>query len=672
MRYLFTGGGTGGHLYPALAVARELARDPDNRLLYVGIRGRAEDKVLGGDRRDPRLPLVHAASTGFPGLRSPRLLPFLLTLLLGIIQAGFHLLRFRPHLVFATGGYASAPSVFAAALLRRLGLSRARILIHEQNVQPGLMNRKAAGLADVVALTFAASAPHVPRRTSRLLGYPVRRDLMDRPRRATACGHFDFDPAGRVLLVFGGSQGARCVNRALYELLPDLLRAGIQVIHGYGTCTGAYDAGEHHRRALAELGRDPELAGLLAKLYRPFPYLHDIKLAYAAADLVLARAGAGAIFELVTCGLPAVLVPKMGLPADHQVANARLIEGTGAARVVLERPLPVADGFEEEVDGAVLRPLILDLIGDDAALAAMRKSCAALSMAGALDEFVALARRMAAGEVPAPKGHQVAGQEPTGPGQGGLEQAGDEALLALARREELDDETRRYLIYRYGAALASGSWARRNVGVKLAGVLRDPGAIPLLLHLINDRRRAGMLSRLLGESHYQNGFIRRNLATALGQIGVADPAVIEVLQRLLGDNYWEVRVESIRALARLAPRDHAPQLTEQVLAFRERRSFEEVQAAIYYWDRRGVTDRWREEILPLLNHNNIRVREAAVRALVNQVRAGRLPGGELEPVLRDVLVTSTAFSPEFPIKTGLRELATVIAEQGRAREGGAS
>jgi len=109
MKFLFTGGGTGGHLYPALAVARELAADPSHELLYVGIRGRAEDQVLGGERRDPRLPLVHAASMGFPGSRSERLPLFLLKLTWGCLQAGFHLLRFRPDLVFATGGYDSAP-----------------------------------------------------------------------------------------------------------------------------------------------------------------------------------------------------------------------------------------------------------------------------------------------------------------------------------------------------------------------------------------------------------------------------------------------------------------------------------------------------------------------------------------------------------------------------------
>jgi UDP-N-acetylglucosamine--N-acetylmuramyl-(pentapeptide) pyrophosphoryl-undecaprenol N-acetylglucosamine transferase len=668
MKYLFTGGGTGGHLYPALAVARELAADPANELLYVGIRGRAEEQVLGGERRDPRLPLVFAVSAGFPGLRSVRLPAFLLKLGLGCLQAAGHLLRFRPDLVFATGGYASAPAVFAAYGLRRLKLLNTRILIHEQNVQPGLMNRKAAGLADLVALTFAASASHVPRERTVLAGYPVRRDLLDRPDGEEACRGYGLDPDKPVLLVFGGSQGARCINRTVYALLPRLLAAGIQVVHGYGVSRGAYDAGRQHDQAVAALHEDPNVARLMDQAYRPFDYLHDIRTAYAAADLVLARAGAGAIFELVTCRVPAILVPKMGLPMDHQVANARLMELTGAARVVLERPLAVPGGFEEEVDEPALFDLIRNLIVDDDALAQMARKCEPLSMAQALEKFVMLSKKMAAGgEVTVePIAVSEAADE-----LARLEMADDDQLLGLARRGGLTDKVRHYLVYRYGAALASESWQRRNRGIKLAGALKDPGAVPLLLHIARDRRKPGLLARLLGEKRYQNGFIRRNVAVALGQIGVAGDEVISTLADMLGDSYWEVRVEATRALARLHPDRHSAELVARIEGKLKSRSFEEVQAAIHYWNLRGVAGNWREAILPLLNHNNIRVREKAVAALIHQVKARRLPGGELTPILRDVLVTSTWFSPEFPLKTHLRELARAIEDAGRPADKGA-
>jgi HEAT repeat protein len=178
---------------------------------------------------------------------------------------------------------------------------------------------------------------------------------------------------------------------------------------------------------------------------------------------------------------------------------------------------------------------------------------------------------------------------------------------------------------------------------------------------------------MMGERHYQNGFIRRNLATALGQIGAADPEVIAQLTTMLNDTYWEVRVEAIKALSKLSPRAHEAPLVARIEGFLASGNFEEVQAAVSYWDRRGVTDNWREAILPLLNHNNIRVREGVVTALITQIKKRRLPGRDLDPILREVLVTSTWFSPEFPLKSRLRDLAVAIDEQEpAAREGNMS
>ncbi len=656
MKYLMTGGGTGGHLYPALAVARELAKDPDNHLLYVGIRGRAEEKILGGDRQDPRIPLVFASSAGFPG-RSLRLLPgFFFKLGFGCLQAAGHLLRFRPDLVFATGGYASAPTVFAAWGLRKLGLLKTRILVHEQNAQPGLMNRQAAQLADLVALTYRASAAHLPTRKVKLLGYPVRRDLLDCPTREDACRLFDLDPEKPVLLVFGGSQGARCINRTLYAILPDLLAGGIQVIHGYGTVSaGDYHAGDEHRAAMKVLEENPALKSL----YRPFDYLHDIRQAYAAATLVVARAGAGAIFELISCALPTILIPKMGLPADHQVANARSVQKRGAMEVILERPLPVKGGFEEEVDRPLLLEKIRALLGDPARLLKMSDNCRGISQEGALDQFVKVAGSMARGEQIEYEDLEIS---PPADELDGLEEMTDEALIKIASRGGHNSEVVRYLQYRCGAALASAAWSKQNRGIKLAGVLGDRSLLPLLLHMENDPRSAPPLARLLGQKGIQNGFIRRNLATALGQIGENSAEVMQALVHKLDDGYWEVRVEAIKALAKLDSGSHAPDLVNRLLGFLDSKNFEEVLAALYYWNERAGTSDCRQRIFPLLNHNNIRVRERTLVVLAEQVRARRIPAAPLKDELKEIMVTTTWFSPGFPLKNNLRDLGLAVDE----------
>lgn len=656
MKYLMTGGGTGGHLYPALAVARELAKDADNELLYVGIRGRAEEKILGGDHKDSRIPLVFAASAGFPG-RNLRLLPgFFLQLSFGCLQATAHLLRFRPDLVFATGGYASAPTVFSAWTLKKLGLLKTRILVHEQNAQPGLMNRQAAKLADLVALTYPASAVHLPTSKIQIMGYPVRRDLLERPTREEACRLFDLNPEKPVLLVFGGSQGARCINRTLYKILPDLLADGVQVIHGYGTAsTAAYHAGREHETAMKDLENDPGLK----ELYRPFDYLHDIRQAYAAATLVVARAGAGAIFELISCGLPSLLIPKMGLPADHQVANARGVAETGAVEVILERPVPVDGGFEEEVDRPLLLEKIRTLLGDPVLLKTMSDNCRKMSQAGALDRFVKVAGSMAKGEKI--EYDDLIGED-SGDELGQLEEKSDEALVGIASRGGLSPEVIRYLKYRCGAALASAAWARQNRGIKLAGALRDRSLIPLLLHMENDPRPARPLARLLGQKGIQNGFIRRNLATALGQIGDTSAEVMQVLERKIDDGYWEVRVEAIEALAKLDSPNQSPELAARILGFLKSRNFEEVKAALFYWNKRSETSDCRELIFPLLNHYNVRVRERTLIILAEQVRARRIPVAPLREELKEIMVTTTWFAPGFPLKNNLRDLSLALDE----------
>ncbi len=664
MKYLMTGGGTGGHLYPALAVAKELAKDSGNDLLYVGIRGRAEEKILGGERQDPRIPLVYATSAGYPGRNLRKLPGFFLKLGFGCLQAAGHLLRFRPDLVFATGGYASAPSVFAAWGLKKLGLLKTRILIHEQNAHPGLMNKQAARLADLVALTYPDSASQLPSAKVQLVGYPVRRDLLDRPTRNDACRLFELDPEKPVLLVFGGSQGARCINRTLYKILPDLLTDGVQVIHGYGTAsTKGYDAGQEHQGALASLEKVPGLESRIKDLYRAFDFMHDIRQAYAAATLVVARAGAGTIFELIGCGLPTILIPKMGLPGDHQVANAREVQKAGAVEVILERPVAVkGGGFEEEIDHQLLITTIRELLADDGQLQQMAANCRSLAQDGVLDRFVNLAEEMASGKKPdldQPVSNSADQLDQ-------LEKKSDEQLIGMAARGGLDSGTQQYLEYRCGAALASPAWARQNRGIKLAGLLRKPEMVPLLLHIRNDSRSAPFLAGLLGQKGVQNGFIRRNLAQALGQIGVTSPAVKEALIQSLDDSYWEVRVEAIRALAKLDSRNHPRELVLRILDFLDSRNFEEVLAALFFWNLREETGDCEQRIYPLLSHENIRVRERTMVVLAEQIRSGKIPAPSLKKELKNIMVTTTWFTPGFPLKNNLRDLGQAVEEVMRS------
>lgn len=656
-RAVFTGGGTGGHVYPALAVAQALLADRSWKGLYIGTRGRAEERILRGlnDSGQVDLPFRAAPAVGFPGLRSPRLPFFLVKLLLGVAQAALHLMRFRPHVVVATGGFAAAPTVFAAALLRKIGLLRCGILIHEQNASAGLMNRMAGRVADLVALTFPESAGHLPGCRTHTVGYPVRAGLERLPHREEACRELGLDPQGPVLFVFGGSQGARAINRALYQILPQLLRRGIQVLHGTGMSAGtAWDATAQHAEELGRLFREVPDWAELAPLYHARPYFDRIQLAYGAADLVCCRAGAGAIFELLAMGRPALLIPKMGLPGDHQTANARSAERAGAAEVLLEEPLVEGLGIEAGVRPQRLLEALLGLMDDPSRREGLSRNARSGFHADARERLGRLAAELAEGRLPArdEAGAQTAGAT--------LERLGTEQLLQRLPRLT-DPHDLRYVEYRCLSALCSPAWLERNAGIKLAGRLRLVTALPLLTRLAEDNGRPGLLPRLLGERHRQNGFIRRNILTALAELPLT-PESERVLAAALDDPYWEARVEAIRSLGALKA-EATDAVVRRMACFCSHGNFEEAQAVAGWWATCMPAASWREWLLPLARHANCRVREAAIRALDARVRSGELALADLKGELDGFLLTSTHFRPRFPLKQAMRDLAGQKAEE---------
>ncbi len=363
-RIVLAGGGTGGHVYPALAIA-EIARRRLGEIdvLFVGVRGRAEEQIV--PRASVRIEFVDGRGltggiAGLPGFAS--------SLARGTRAARVILRDFDPDLVVATGGFSSAPTVFAAAWLRA-ARGRPRLLVHEQNALPGRMNRVAGRLADRVCATFGSSIRFFARRKVVHTGYPVRTGIGSRDR-ASAREALGLPHDAFVVLSFGGSLGSRSLNRAIAGALPALLASGsLHVIHGTGRYSGSdYDPQRDTAEAISRLGMP---VGLL-RAYHPLPYIEDMAGAYAAADLVVARSGAGTLSEIEKAAIPSVLIPKMGLPHEHQLANARDFESSGAARVVVEGPDPEGNGLMR-VDPRALAQVITGLAEDPAALLSMKR-----------------------------------------------------------------------------------------------------------------------------------------------------------------------------------------------------------------------------------------------------------------------------------------------------------
>lgn len=363
---IVTGGGTAGHVLPALAVAEALVAEGHERsaVHYVGSERGIEARLV--------------PPTGFPMTLLPgrgiqrRLTPANLAAIGGLLVAGARALalvrRLRPGVVVAVGGYASV-AVGLAAVVWRVPL-----VVAEQNAAPGAANRLLARFARASAVSF----PGTPLPRAVVTGNPVRPEVtaispsrdQDAARRRFGVGE-----GRRLLLVFGGSLGALRINRAVLDALPAWRdRSDLSVHH----VVGARDWEQISVAAPDDLG-DLE--------YRSVRYEDDMPAALAAADLAVCRAGSGTCFELAAVGLPAVLVPSPHVTADQQTANARRLVEAGAARLVPDA----------ELDGARLAAEVDALLADDEARAAMAEAARAWARPDAAADIARLALEQARG-----------------------------------------------------------------------------------------------------------------------------------------------------------------------------------------------------------------------------------------------------------------------------------
>jgi UDP-N-acetylglucosamine--N-acetylmuramyl-(pentapeptide) pyrophosphoryl-undecaprenol N-acetylglucosamine transferase len=336
---LVAGGGTAGHVFPAIAVARQLTElAPDVEPVFVGVPDRLEARLVPGAGFE----LHHIDAVSVPRRPSPRLLRVPGALRAGV-RSCVELARETSAVGAITfGGYVSFPLDRAAW---RLQLP---LVVHEQNSVPGLTNRLAARWADRIAVTFPGSA-HRFRHPERCVvtGNPVREDVLALDREAgrrAARERFGLHPDRPTLLVFGGSQGARSINQAIVAAHQRWSGTDLQILHA----AGSHDYPEAARRWEQARATGP---GPTVKLV---DFIESMSDAYAAADVVVCRAGATSIAELTVLGIPSVLVPYPHATADHQTENARALERAGGAVVVEDAAL----------DGASLvaaaEPLLLD------------------------------------------------------------------------------------------------------------------------------------------------------------------------------------------------------------------------------------------------------------------------------------------------------------------------
>jgi UDP-N-acetylglucosamine--N-acetylmuramyl-(pentapeptide) pyrophosphoryl-undecaprenol N-acetylglucosamine transferase len=311
MRVIISGGGTGGHIYPAIAIANAIKEaQPHAEVLFVGADGKMEmEKVPKAGYRIIGLPIAGInrsnllANIGFP-----------LKLIRSLKQARQIVKDFRPDVAVGVGGYASGPLLLAANLM---GVP---YLIQEQNSYAGVTNKFLARGARRICVAYTGMEKFFPRQKIMLTGNPVRKDILDvASKRPKALNHFGLSPNKKTLLVIGGSQGAKTINEAIDGGLTRLVEAGYQVVWQTGKLYI-----ERARKAAEFFGKDVFVSD----------FIYEMDLAYAVADVVVSRAGALSVSELCLAQKPSILVPLPSAAEDHQTKNAMSLVNSNAAILV--------------------------------------------------------------------------------------------------------------------------------------------------------------------------------------------------------------------------------------------------------------------------------------------------------------------------------------------------
>ncbi|MDF7810551.1 undecaprenyldiphospho-muramoylpentapeptide beta-N-acetylglucosaminyltransferase [Hymenobacter sp. YC55] len=316
LRVIISGGGTGGHIFPAVAIANELRRrQPDAEILFVGANGRMEMTRVP----EAGYEIVGLDIAGLQRRLTPQNLIFPIRVMRAVRKAGKLIEQFRPDVVVGVGGYASAPVLLAAT---SRGIPS---LIQEQNSYAGLVNKLLSRRVNKICVAYDGMQKFFPQEKLVLTGNPVRTEIAS-GNRVEARQFFGLAPDQPVLLVIGGSLGARTLNQATAAALPRLKAAGVQLLWQ----TGKLYYPEASQQA----------AAFAADNLKALEFVQRMDLAYAAADVVVSRAGALSVSELCLTGKPSILVPSPNVAEDHQTKNAMALVRKDAALLVSDAEAP--------------------------------------------------------------------------------------------------------------------------------------------------------------------------------------------------------------------------------------------------------------------------------------------------------------------------------------------
>jgi UDP-N-acetylglucosamine--N-acetylmuramyl-(pentapeptide) pyrophosphoryl-undecaprenol N-acetylglucosamine transferase len=355
-RLIISGGGTGGHIFPAIAIANAFTeRFPTAEILFVGAKGRMEmQRVPAAGYK-----IIGLWISGIQRSLSLANLLFPLKLFISYVVAYRIVRKFKPHVVIGTGGFASGPLMLAA------NKQKVPSLIQEQNSYAGLTNKKLARNTSKICVAYEGMENYFPESKIVLTGNPVRKDLIENQlhNKEQALVQFAFDNSYKTLLILGGSLGARMINESIMAHIDKLIDAKVQVI---------WQTGKLYHAEMQERTKNLDLRKI-----RIYDFLDKINYAYAAADLVISRAGALSISELCVVAKPVIFVPSPNVAEDHQTKNAKAMADKSAAIVIPDN---------EAKEKLVIEALIL--LYQDSKLKKMSENIHAMARPDATEKIV--------------------------------------------------------------------------------------------------------------------------------------------------------------------------------------------------------------------------------------------------------------------------------------------
>ncbi len=353
MKVLLAAGGTGGHIFPAIAIAEEM-KQQGSEILFVGTSNRMESWIV------PKysIPFTTIWISGFRRgfYLSNLLVP--LKLIVSLFQSMLILKKFKPSVVAGTGGFVCGPVLFVASLMK------IPTVIHESNSYPGLTTRLLEKKVTQLLLAYEQSRKYLRRKDCLVVGTPTLSQYKQISR-TEVIQKFNLDPRKKTVLVFGGSQGSAIINEAIKMLLPELLKKNIQLI---------WQTGQKHYGELQHLTQNGVYIA---------PFIDDMNEAYAVATVVVCRAGAVTIAEITNLGKAAVLIPFRQSAEDHQYFNASMLEKAGAAKMIEEQHLQ-----------EMLYSVLIELLENDDLRSSIENKCKTFGQPDAVKKIVEILKRV--------------------------------------------------------------------------------------------------------------------------------------------------------------------------------------------------------------------------------------------------------------------------------------